>query len=49
MCTVTKHLEIHPANRTAYEQLAHFHYRSSCPAVYAAIYAMYNVGGMQRR
>lgn len=42
MCTVTKHLEIHPATRAEYAALAHFHYRSSCPAVYTAIYAMYD-------
>ena len=40
-CTITNHLEIRPAKRTAYEDLAHFHYRGSCPAVYTAIYAMY--------
>jgi hypothetical protein len=41
MCTITKHLEIRPAKRAAYDQLAHFHYRGHCPAVYTAIYAMY--------
>ncbi|MDO8302109.1 MAG: hypothetical protein Q7T18_02605, partial [Sedimentisphaerales bacterium] len=45
MCTITKHLEIRFAKRAAYDQLAHFHYRSSCPAVYAAIYAMYDTSG----
>jgi hypothetical protein len=49
MCSITKNLEIVNANRAAYEQLAHFHYRGSCPAVYTAIYAMYNMGGMVRR
>jgi hypothetical protein len=43
MCTVTKHLEIRPATRVEYDALAHFHYRAACPAVYTAIYAMYNV------
>jgi hypothetical protein len=43
MCTITKHLEIRPANRTAYDELAQFHYRAACPAVYTAIYAMYDI------
>ena len=45
MCTLTKHLEIRPAKRDAYDELAQFHYRSNCPALYTALYAMYNVGG----
>jgi hypothetical protein len=44
MCTVIKHLEIRPAKRIAYDELACFHYRGQCPAVYAAIYGMYDRG-----
>ena len=36
MCTITNHLEMRPAKRAAYDQLAHFHYRGHCPAVYTA-------------
>ena len=42
MCTITKHLEIRLAKRFVYDALARFHYRSHCPAVCAAIYAMYD-------
>lgn len=44
-CTITNHLEIRPAKRAAYDALAQFHYRGSCPAVYAAIYAIYDTSG----
>jgi hypothetical protein len=43
MCTIIKHLEIRPATRAAYDELAQFHYRGACPAVYTAIYAMYDM------
>jgi GNAT superfamily N-acetyltransferase len=42
ICSIVNNLEILPATRAAYDELAHFHYRASCPAVYAAIYAMYH-------
>jgi hypothetical protein len=45
MCSVIKELKIVKAGREAYEELGQFHYRGSCPAVYAAIYAMHNTGG----
>jgi GNAT superfamily N-acetyltransferase len=49
MCTLIKNLEIRPATRAAYDALAQFHYRAACPAVCAAIYAIYNVGSMAGR
>jgi hypothetical protein len=42
MCTISNHIQIRLASRAAYDDLARFHYRSSCPAVPVAIYAMYN-------
>jgi hypothetical protein len=44
MCSVIRELKIVKAGREAYEELGRFHYRGDCPAVYAAMYGMYDRG-----
>ncbi len=48
-CTVTEYLEIVPAGRAEYDQLARFHYRSRLDSPYAAVYALKETHPVRRR
>ena len=48
-CTVTEYLEIVPAGRAEYEQLARFHYRSRLDSPYVAVYALKETHPVRRR